>query len=297
MSISILIYLLAAPSLYKEKTITIVDGYSITETAVLLKEENLIRSIFLFKIITQVKNISLKAGTYYFSQPEDVFSVINRLVKAQYGDVYLRITIPEGSSNEQVITAIKESQLKVDENILRKLISEKEGYLFPDTYSFLPEVSEKDIVQKLEKTFLEKIKKAEKGKSLEKTRDEFVIMASLIEKEASNNLEEKQIISGILWKRIKEGIPLQVDAPFLYERGKGSAQLSRKDLQENSPYNTYVNKGLTPRPIGNPGYDSLYAAMHPIESEYYFYLHSLDGKIYYGINYNEHLKNKRMYLR
>ena len=105
------------------------------------------------------------------------------------------------------------------------------------------------------------------------------------------------MISGILWKRIKEKMPLQIDAPFLYERGKGSAQLSRADLTEDSLYNTYTRTGLTPTPIGNPGYDSLYAAAHPISSEYYFYLHGSDGRIHYGKTYSEHLKNKRIYLR
>ncbi len=122
-------------------------------------------------------------------------------------------------------------------------------------------------------------------------------MASLLEKEASNDLEQKRIISGILWKRIRIGMPLQIDAPFLYERGKGSAQLSNKDLRASSKYNTYINKGLTPTPIGNPGYDSLYAAAHPIESNYLFYLHDFNGGVHYGKNHKEHVTNKKKYLK
>jgi len=137
----------------------------------------------------------------------------------------------------------------------------------------------------------------EEGKKLEKTREEIIIMASILEKEASNNLEQKQIISGILWKRIHIGMLLQVDAPFLYERGKESSQLSRADLKKDSLYNTYVHKGLTPTPIGNPGYDSLYAAAHPIQSEYLFYLHGSDGKVHYAKNHTEHVTNKQKYIK
>ena len=92
-------------------------------------------------------------------------------------------------------------------------------------------------------------------------------------------------------------MPLQVDAPFLYERGKVSSELSHNDLQKDSPYNTYTNKGLPPTPIGNPGYDALYAAVHPIDTNYLFYLHDSDGVIHYGRNHSEHLKNVRSYLR
>lgn len=286
-----------APLLKSEKTVNIPKGYSIVKTSQLLKGEGIIRSAFLARIYMQYKNISPKSGPYFFKKPEDMFSVIKRISQSDYGDVYISITIPEGSTNKQLISAIKRSKITVDEKKLSHLVDGKEGYLFPDTYSFLPDTTESDIIQKLEKTFLEKIKKAEKGKTIEKTRREIVIMASILEKEAGNNLKEKQIISGILWKRISKGMLLQVDAPFLYERGKGSAQLSNNDLQKNSVYNTYTNKGLTPTPIGNPGYDSLYAAAHPISSSYLFYLHGDDGKIHYGKNYNEHLKNKRLYLK
>lgn len=290
-------YLISAPVFEKGKIITIPSGYSIKEAADLLEVNGIIRSGFLASGFMRYKKLSPKSGPYEFKKPEDMFSVVGRVVNAQYGNIYKNITIPEGSTNKQLIVAIKKSSIVINENTLTNLIFGKEGFLFPDTYSFLPDASEEDIINKLEETFLEKIELAEKNKIIQKTRDEIVIMASILEKEASNDLEQKQIISGILWKRISIGMFLQVDAPFLYERGKGSAQLSNQDLQQQSLYNTYTNKGLTPTPIGNPGYDSLYAAAHPIESNYLFYLHGRDGRIYYGKDYSEHLKNKRIYLK
>ena len=289
--------LISARFLESEKMVTVPEGYSIIKTSQLLEDEGLIHSALLARIYMQYKNISPKSGTYFFKKPGDMFSVITRISESDYGDVYASITIPEGSTNKQLVSAVKRSKIVVDEKILFDLIKGKEGYLFPDTYSFLPDVTESDIIKKLEKTFLEKIKKAETKKTVEKTQNEIVIMASILEKEAGNDLEQKQIISGILWKRIRIGMLLQVDAPFLYERGKGSAQLTHTDLKKDSPYNTYIHKGLTPTPIGNPGYDSLYAAAHPIESDYLFYLHAGDGSIHYGKNYNEHLKNIRLYLK
>ncbi len=289
--------LISTPVLVDEKTVTIPDGYSIIQTASLLEDEGIINSELFLRLYMQYKKISPKSGSYHFVESGNIFYVAERLESADYGDVYVNVTIPEGSTNEQLISAATKSDLDIDTEKMRTLILDKEGYLFPDTYSFLPDADEEDLVKKLEETFLKKIEEVEESTTISKTREEMVIMASLLEKEAGNNLEQKQIISGILWKRISIGMPLQVDAPFLYERGKGSAKLSTADLRKDSIYNTYVNKGLTPTAIGNPGYDSLYAAAHPIESEYLFYLHGSDGKVYYGKNHNQHLKNKRMYIR
>ena len=122
-------------------------------------------------------------------------------------------------------------------------------------------------------------------------------MASIIEREATGNQEEMQIVSGILWKRIREGMRLQVDAPFMYTLGKRSDELTLKDLASDSPYNTYRKKGLTPTPIGNPGIQAIYAALNPIESSYYFYLHDSRGTIHYAKDHDGHIRNKNQYLR
>ena len=121
-------------------------------------------------------------------------------------------------------------------------------------------------------------------------------MASLIEKEASGE-KDRNIVSGILWKRIEKGIPLQVDAPFLYILGKESSELTKSDLSINSPFNTYKYKGLTPSPIGNPGLDSIKAAINPEDSPYLYYLHDAEGNIHYARTYSEHQKNIRTYLK
>jgi len=120
-------------------------------------------------------------------------------------------------------------------------------------------------------------------------------MASIIEKESLNG-DERQIVSGILWKRISLGMPLQVDATFLYINGKASAELTKDDLNIDSPYNTYRNKGLPPGPINNPGLDAIVAALYPKDSPYLYYLHDKKGKVHYAKTFNEHVANKRKYL-
>ena len=121
-------------------------------------------------------------------------------------------------------------------------------------------------------------------------------MASILEEEA-RSFEDKQIVAGILWKRLDNDMALQVDAPFVYLLGKGSADLTLDDLKTDSPYNTYLYRGLTPTPISNPGLESLRAAVEPIASEHLFYLSDADGVMHYAEDFEQHKRNKELYLR
>jgi UPF0755 protein len=120
-------------------------------------------------------------------------------------------------------------------------------------------------------------------------------MASIIEKEEFEDVDRK-MISGVLRNRMRINMPLQVDATFLYILGKGSAQLTRKDLAMDSPYNTYVYAGLPPGPIGSPSLSSILAALFPTSNPYIFYLADSTGTTYYSENYEQHLAKKRKYI-
>jgi UPF0755 protein len=124
--------------------------------------------------------------------------------------------------------------------------------------------------------------------------NDIVIMASIIEEEA-RGLEDKKIVSGILWKRLASGMLLQVDAPFYYMTGKMGG-VTYNDLKIDSQYNTYKYKGLPKGPISNPGMESLIATLNPTQTKYFFYLTGNDGKMRYSIDYGGHLKNKNIYL-
>ncbi len=120
-------------------------------------------------------------------------------------------------------------------------------------------------------------------------------MASILEDEA-NTLEDKRIIAGILWKRLKLKMPLQVDSTLRYTTGKSSGELTKADLSANNPYNTYVNKGLPPTPISNPGLDSIRAAITPTNTSYLYFLSDKNGNMHYAETFEEHKQNRINYL-
>jgi UPF0755 protein len=120
-------------------------------------------------------------------------------------------------------------------------------------------------------------------------------MASILEREA-NNPEDMRIVAGILWNRLDIDMPLQVDAVFGYIRQENGYTPTAEDLQLDSPYNTYRNRGLPPTPISNPGLDALLAAVQPEETPYLYYLTGRDGKMYYGRTFEDHKRNRALYL-
>ena len=121
-------------------------------------------------------------------------------------------------------------------------------------------------------------------------------MASLLEEEARQT-PTRRTVAGILWKRLDLGMPLQVDATLRYLLGKSSHELTREDLEYDSPYNTYKDAGLPPGPISNPGLDAILAALRPVETAYLYFLTDSEGNIHYARTFEEHVANKAMYLR
>jgi UPF0755 protein len=174
-----------------------------------------------------------------------------------------------------------------------------EGYVFPDTYFVsTADFTAEDFLIRMLRTFESKIMTPHKadiaasGKSLH----ELVTMASLIEEE-TRNAAERPIVSGILWKRLREGMRLDVDAAVRYFLDKPSAAITKSDLERESPYNLRSVRGLPPGPIANPSLDSFEAALRPEQTEYYYYLHGNDGRIRYARTNDEHNQNRARYLQ
>ena len=278
-----------------EQRVTIPKGYSIDRAGELLDQQGIIRSALAFNIFARTQQQSIKSGQYIFEPGTlDLSYVFSRLSSGDYGDVYERITIPEGSTNRQIADAIQSSSFEIDQDQFNILSENTEGYLFPDTYNFLPGTNLETIINTMQSTFNDRIKPLEPIIiDSQRTLEDIIIMASLIEKEATGDIQEKKIVSGILWKRLDQGMLLQVDAPFQYIHGVVRAA----DLRKDGPYNTYTRPGLTPTPIGNPGLDSIIAAIEPTLTPYYYYLHGKDGNIRYGVTYNQHINNINRYLR
>ncbi len=295
----ILFFNISAPKDFPSGTlIKIQEGESLNEIAFDLKEQSVIKSEFLFKVFLTIMagQSGALSGDYFFEEKQSVIKIAKRISQGMYGLTPLKIRFMEGSTVKDMSLLLSEKFSDFNTEEFLNIAQGKEGFLFPDTYLFLPNVSPAQVVREMENVFQKRISGlADKIEKSGKTLEEIIIMASILEKEAIT-LEDKKIVSGILWKRMDIGMPLQVDAPFIYERNKNTFELTTKDLRKDSPYNTYTNKGLTPTPIANPGLDSIIAAIEPTESLYLFYLSDIRGNIYYAENYNKHLYYKRKYI-
>lgn len=279
-----------------ETLLQIEKGVSVKNVAQDLKQKNLIQSELLFIKLIILFNLENKivAGDYLFKEKEDVFEIIKRISTGDYGIEVKRVTIVEGSTVRDISRIFSESFYNIDEEDFFEKAIQYEGYLFPETYFFPESALIEDVIQKMRSTFDKKIADSTILNSEKSIRD-IVTMASIIEKEASAT--SMQEVSDILWYRLDIGMPLQVDAGFVYERSQHTFQLSLDDLRRDSPYNTYTRRGLTPTPISNPGLDALIAAAFPQETEYLYFLTGFDGEMYYAKTLTQHDENKERYLR
>ncbi|MBN2854184.1 endolytic transglycosylase MltG [Patescibacteria group bacterium] len=179
-----------------------------------------------------------------------------------------------------------------------------EGYLFPDTYRVFASSSPEEIVYRLLNNFDKKLSQEMRAeiKRQGKTIHEIITMASIIEKEApilnQTNAQDAKIISGIFWNRLKIGMALQTDATLSYIFEDKKPAHSGAELKVESPYNSYLYRGLPPGPIANPGLIAIEAAIYPAQTDYFYFLTPLDGaQVYYAKTYQEHLNNKYKYLK
>ncbi|MFA4999170.1 MAG: endolytic transglycosylase MltG [Parcubacteria group bacterium] len=220
-----------------------------------------------------------------------------------------KITIPEGLTSYQIDKILFENHIISEEGSFASLKADKfneywflkgadtlEGFLFPDTYEFYENSSPKVVARKFLENWNEKASVLFVSKSdvLEK-----VIMASLIEKEIPDDKDERAIAAGVIFKRIKEGIPLQIDATLCYIKDKyWCDKVIPSDKEIDSLYNTYKNKGLPPGPISNPGLSAIKAALFPEASEYWYFISDpKTGKTVFAKTLDEHTQNIVKYLR
>lgn len=276
--------------------VTVQDGAGLQALTVKLKEDGVIRSPFWFRIAAIVLGgeRDMKAGQYYLPRPQSVFTIAWRVFHGNYGVESVRITVPEGFTAEKIAVLFDERFQFFDRSEF--LAKADEGYLFPDTY-FVPVTADASSVLRMFETNFDRRLRAlkEEIKASGKSFEEVIIMASIIEGEARKT-EDMEIVSSILWKRIGIGMPLQVDATFVYLLGKGTKDLTTDDLKVDSPFNTYVNRGLPPSPISNPGLASIRAALYPVETEYLYFLTADDGTMHYSRTHDEHVAKKARYI-
>ncbi len=285
----------------EQALITIERGESLFQIAESFEQKRVVRSGFWLKtfIVLWGGQKRVMAGDYYFPNAVSVFKVARMIRKGEFGLIAQKITLPEGTSSMEMAEILtKELPAFNSKDFINEVLNNNyEGFLFPDTYFFMPNTKAGDVILMMRENFARQTEKYNEDiLKFKKPLGEIIIMASIIEDEANGTLESKRIVSGILWKRIRLEMPLQVDAAFSYYNGKNSYTLTKDDLTEDHEYNTYTNKGLPPTAITNPGIDSIRAAITPTKTDYLYFLSDKSGNLYYAKTFEEHKRNRELYL-
>jgi UPF0755 protein len=282
-------------------------GSSVKEVGRLLEKEGLIRNSnsFVWYVYLTGKVKAIKAGRYHLTAGMPFTRIFREL---QHGrPIYHRVTIPEGLTQKE-ITALLSKKGLINEERFEALLSDRdflftyleefnprsgEGFLFPDTYDFADQASEEEILGVFFRRFLQvwnEIAPAHTGGNLSSLQ--MVTLASIIEREAKKE-EERPIIAAVFLNRLRLGYPLQSCATVMYALGERKTRLLYEDLRIESPYNTYVYRGLPPGPIANPGRASLMAALRPAETDFLYFVARPDGTHSFSRTYREHLRAQR----
>lgn len=277
---------------------TIARGSSAPAAADQLAETHIIAHASVLRLLLRLSGTSgsVHAGTYRFEAPQNVFAIAYRIATGAFGLPPVRVTFPEGMTARDMAAEVADAFPTVKAADFLKAAQPYEGYLFPDTYLFLPSSDAASLVALMRENFDTRIAAVAgeigaSGRSISDT----VILASLVEKEARSS-ENRRIVAGILLNRLKLGMPLQVDAVFGYIFGRETYSPSFADLTVDSPYNTYTHVGLPPGPICNPGLDSLEAVANPAKTDYLYYLSGKDGLMHYATTFAGHQANRKKYL-
>jgi len=265
-----------------------------------LKQADLIKNTTVFKLVVLIQGINdqIQAGSFDLSTSLSLLDLTQELTKGR-SDFWL--TVPEGWRVEEIgarLFELTNGQFNQDEFV--SLTKPLEGQLFPDTYLLPLEVSPKQVVALMNNNFKQKTSDLKNRTNL--TESEVIVLASLVEREAKTNYD-RPLIAGILLKRLANDWPLQVDATVQYILGYQTqegdwwkSELTKADLAIQSKFNTYLNQGLPPQPICNPGLASLEAAYQPEASDYWFYLAEPNGQTHFAETAEEHNFNIQTYL-
>jgi len=290
------------------KFVVVEKGQSFNSTLDSLEKAGVIKSPFKFRLFARIKGYDKKihAGEYALSSVMPPALILDTMLR---GKVYLhKITVPEGFNIHQVASVISEAGFGTGENFMKiatdpSFLQEKgihagtlEGYLFPDTYYFPKDESCENIistmVERFQSVFTPEWEKraGELGFSIH----EIITLASIIEKETALQ-DERRVISSVFHNRLKKGMRLETDPTVIYGIKNFNGNITRKNLSETTPYNTYKITGLPPGPIAGPGYESIKAALYPAETDYLFFVSKNDGSHIFSADFKEHNRAVQKY--
>ncbi|MGE6751954.1 endolytic transglycosylase MltG [Rossellomorea sp. NPDC071047] len=313
------------PDNTKPVKVEIPIGSGVTSIGNILEDEGIVKNSTIFKYYVKFNNESgFQAGSYDLTPSMTLNEIVNSLKTGKVmRKAEFKITIPEGLQLDQIAELIADKSPYKKEEIVDKLNDKKwleqlkqeypalitdeilnkeikrplEGYLYPATYPFYEKKpSLEAILTKMIAQTNEVLAQYEGAMAdREYTAHELLTLSSLIEEEATEKADRGKI-SSVFYNRIEEGMPLQTDPTVLYALGKHKKRTVYKDLEVDSPYNTYKVKGLPPGPIANAGVSSIEAALEPEDTEYYYFLASANGSVYYSETLEEHNEKKAKYI-
>lgn len=288
-------------------TVRVPKGTSLYKIANILKDNNLVRhgKVFAYYVRFFKKGTTLKAGEYEFAAQMGVDDIIAQMAEGRVKQY--KITIPEGlSAREQCLLFIKKNLMSAEEcqqAILQTSLLKDpegavslEGYLFPETYTYEYDTPKESFVPQMVKMFYQKVgnERMQKARAQGFSLQQLVTLASVVEKETGQP-EERPLIAGVFLNRLKIGMLLQSDPTVIYGVPNFNGNLTRIDLQRDTPYNTYTRAGLPAGPICNPGLASIDAVLQPAQTEALYFVAKGDGTHYFSKTLEEHNQAVRQY--
>ena len=289
--------------------VEIPKGRSLAQVAQILTSAGVVDHPTLFKLAARLtgRHQSLKAGEYRLSPSLSYDAILKTLHRGRV--VQHLVMLPEGFTLEQIVDRLAEAKLverqaaldlAYDKDYLNELgikADSMEGFLFPDTYRFAKGLSARAVLGRMFrrfKTAWHPLAKA--AKELGLSRLQAVTLASIIERETSQDIE-RPLVSAVYHNRLRRKMLLQADPTVIYGIEDFDGNLTRADLRTDNPYNTYTRAGLPPGPICSPGRASLYAAVHPAQANYLYFVARGDGSHYFSVSYREHVNAVNRYQK
>ncbi|MFA5516032.1 MAG: endolytic transglycosylase MltG [Desulfuromonadales bacterium] len=281
--------------------LTVPSGAPLPRVARQLEDAGVIADAGKFQFLARLRGDTRRAqaGEYEFTEPATPCAVLDRLIA---GDVQQRrLTIPEGLTLREIADRLETEGIGPAAEIVRLAqsadflaamaieASSPEGYLFPETYQFATGTGPQKLLSAMVRQFRDRISADIVGAAKERglTLHELVTLASIIQKEAGNEME-MPVISAVFHNRLRRGIPLQADPTVIYGIEDFDGNLTRKHLRTTTPYNTYRIAGLPPGPIANPGLAALRAAAFPDEVDFLYFVARGDGTHQFSVTLKEH---------
>lgn len=316
----------------EEKSFSIPSGTSTKQVAASLEREDLISRALFFELYIYFKHqgSKIKAGNYVLSSDMSIREIAGVLTAGDVINNQIKFTIIEGWTLADISKALRDAGILESPSIdfspqefagdfpyladqIRNYAS-LEGYLFPDTYFIAKDAAPDEIAKKMLANFDRKLTAEMRNKIEKNGRNihETVIMASIVEKEVGRNLkkgtklgegeiktmaEERRLVAGVFYNRLKIGMALNSDATIGYITGSNVSRATLEETKIDSPYNTYKYPGLPPGPISNPSLDALAAAIEPADTDYLYFVTDPAGKAYFAETFEEHQVNRAKYLQ